>query len=411
MMHIEIIAIASEVLSGRVVNTNASFISQTLLESGFDVSGHTVLPDDPMLLKKGLTQALKRSELIIVTGGLGPTCDDITRSILAELFDSKIEHHPEVFADLSQRFGHRNVSIENQAQVPKKAQPILNTIGTAPGLIFTSDNKCLIALPGVPIEMKKMLLNDVIPYLKQAHSGLVKRPTKTLNICILSESAIDPLVRELSALYPSVSAGIYPAAGVIRLVLSSSLEAELTAFSAAFSEKFETYIFPAESGKIEEAIHNWMIEHQKTLAFAESCTGGLLSAHITALAGASNYFLGSLVVYSNDLKIKILGVSEQTLSTHGAVSRETVSEMIAGVFRLTNADYAIVVSGIAGPEGGSADKPVGTVWAAIGHRGDTPDIALLFAKGNREAIILSTTNRLLGYLWRKLVHQIPFVID
>ena len=228
-----------------------------------------------------------------------------------------------------------------------------------------------------------------------------------LNFCLVYESLLDPHLRELSKKYPSVEAGIYPGHGVLSVLLLSSKADQVENFEKEMRERFGNYIFESKSGKIEEALQTWFVKEGKTVAFAESCTGGALAAQVTSMAGSSDYFLGSLVVYTNAMKQELLGVSKQTLSTEGSVSEAAVREMLEGLFKKTQADFAIAVSGIAGPAGGTADKPVGTVWAAIGERGKTPDVGQFMSYGSRQTIILSVSNHLLGALWRKVERGIP----
>ncbi len=228
-----------------------------------------------------------------------------------------------------------------------------------------------------------------------------------LHFCLVYESLLDPHLRELSGKYPEVEAGIYPAHGTLCVSLLSSNADQLSSFQKELIQRFGNYNYCAPSGKIEEALLNWFVKNKKKAAFAESCTGGMIASHVTSVAGASDYFLGSFVVYSNEMKEEVLGVSRQMLLSKGAVSEEVVREMLAGVFVRTSADYAIAVSGIAGPTGGTKEKPVGTIWAAIGERGKTPDVGKFMGYGSRETIILMATNFLLSALWRKVEKGIP----
>lgn len=406
-MHIELVAIGDELLRGTTINSNGAFLSRHLSEKGYQVARHTTLPDDPVVLKEGLQEVFKRSSIVITTGGLGPTCDDRTREILARLFSSKFHYDETVAADLKKRFGDQLLSLEDQATIPSKAKPVLNRVGTAPGLIFTDGQKTWIVLPGVPQEMQEMFVKDILPFLLQNHPSSVEKKAVQLRFSLIYEDLVDPLLRTLQEKYPQVEVGIYPAYGTLMVSLLSSQFEQLAQFQSALEKQFAPYLFSSVNGKIEEAVHAWFIQNKKTLALAESCTGGLMAAHLTALPGASDYFLGSFVTYSNAMKMQILGVPESTLRDTGAVSKETVAAMLAGVFKQTNADFGIAISGIAGPSGGSDKKPVGTMWAAIGERGKSPDIGAFLAKGNRETRILSTTNNLLGALYRKLSKGIP----
>ncbi len=408
-MSIEIVAIGHEVLHGMVVNTNAAFISAELEKAGWNVIRHTVLPDDSEQLENGLREALKRADFVITTGGLGPTCDDITRTIASKIFESPVQRDASLADELEKRFGKNLPSLDGLALAPVKAKRLLNRVGTASGWLFSDNSRRLALLPGPPREMTAMLTGELIP---QIASVLGVQPKKSVirvsHLCSLREDDVDPFLRTLSARYPSVHAGIYPGYGGLTVRFSGMVENDVQRCAEELERDFATYLFSTPQGKIEEAIHSWFKEHKKTLAFGESCTGGKIASLITALPGASEFFLGSLVAYSNQLKRECLGVSEKTLNTYGAVSEEVVREMLAGIFKATGADWAIAVSGIAGPTGGSPDKPVGTVWGAIGERGKPAETAQMVLPLSRETIIAVSANRLLGALWRKVRYGVPF---
>ncbi len=406
-MIIELLSIGDELLKGITVNSNAVFLSRHLKQHGYSLSRQTTLPDQRDSLHAGLKEALERADLVIATGGLGPTLDDHTRQVAAQLFDSEFHFDSNIAEDIKRRFGNAIASTEDQATIPSKAKPLHNRYGTAPGLVFSAKEKTLILLPGVPREMEPMFLEQVLPWLEKHWPVQQQKQIEQLCFCLIYESLIDPHLRELSKRYPSVEAGIYPAHGTVSVCLQSSDKQQLFLFRKELLSQFDEYHYLAPSGKIEEAVHNWFTEHKRTLAFAESCTGGMLATLITSQPGASNYFLGSIVAYADVWKEQLLGVSTQTLAEHGAVSTEVVREMLQGTFDRTNADFAIAVSGIAGPDGGSVEKPVGTIWAAIGERGKAPDVGTFRAKGSRQTIIFSTANHLLGALWRKVDKKIP----
>lgn len=406
-MIIELISIGDELLKGIIVNTNAAFLSRHLQQNGYSVSRQTTLSDERESLLSGFKQALERADLIIATGGLGPTLDDQTRQVAAELFHSDFRFDQAIADDIKRRFAGMNVSVEDQATIPSKATTLPNRVGTAPGLIFKEKGKTLILLPGVPREMEPMFLEQVLPLIQKFWPIHDQKANTHLSFCLVYESLLDPHLRELSKIYPAVEAGIYPSHGILSVVLNSSDKEQLFLFRKEMIYRFGDYLFITPNGKIEEAVQAWFVQHKRKLALAESCTGGLISSHLTAVPGSSDYYLGSLVVYSNEMKEKILGVSKDTLNSQGAVSAKAVDEMLDGVFRKTDADFAIAVSGIAGPTGGTKQKPVGTVWAAIGERGKTPDIGTFMAKGSRQMIILMTTNYLLSALWRKVEKGIP----
>jgi nicotinamide-nucleotide amidase len=365
-MSIELVAIGDEILRGQTVNTNGAEIGRRLTEGGWKISRHTTLPDDPVQLERGLAEALKRSVVVIATGGLGPTLDDLTQAVAQQL-------------------------------IPTPPQQIPNSIGSAPGLIFKTDSHTLFLLPGVPEEMRSMLETSVLPYLHRYFPPPPKLSSATLHFYLLSETKVDPLLRDLKSRFP-LEIGIYPSYGTLTVTLRGENPKDVEAATEAISSSFRQQLLP--TGKLSEALHLWMQDHHCTLAFAESCTGGFMASQITLLPGASAYFLGSLVTYANELKESLLNVSPQTLKNEGAVSRAAVHEMWHGLMKKTGADYGIAVSGIAGPGGGSSQKPVGTIWYALGGKNSPPEVDTFQVKGDRQTVILRTTQRLFAYLWR-----------
>ncbi|MFQ5728864.1 MAG: CinA family nicotinamide mononucleotide deamidase-related protein [Waddliaceae bacterium] len=404
MMAIELVVIGNEVLSGFTVNTNAAFIGQKLLRKGYVLSRQVTLPDDKSILQEGLQEALQRSDVVIATGGLGPTVDDVTRQTAAELFGSDFHFSEEVAQDLTHRYGQGFPTLQDQATVPSKAKVLLNAIGTAPGLIFSDKKKTLLLLPGVPNEMKPMFIEQVIPYL-QEHFPLETKPyRKTIHLFEIPEFAVDPFLRDLKDKYPHVEFGIYPSQGLLMIQLTTTAadeEAAMKQLDPPYVEievKFASNCFESELGRIEEAVHHVFIENQWTLSFAESCTGGNVASRVTQLSGASEYFLGAIVSYANSLKSSLLEVPESLIEEKGAVSEEVVAAMVEGVLKRTGSDFALAVSGIAGPAGGTPQKPVGTVWCAVCRKGEKPHTWKLQAQGTRQMIIARSVNSLLSNL-------------
>jgi len=406
-MNIEIIAIGNEILSGTVVNTNAAFMSEELKKIGWQVTRHSVVSDDPLILKEELRSALNRADVVITTGGLGPTTDDLTREAAASIFNSDFHFNEEVAQDLKRRYGEKLSSLKDQATIPSKAIPLLNPLGTAPGLIFKHEGKLLIMLPGVPYEMQALFAGQVIPFLQKTFPEARNYYYEILHLCLHSENEVDPFLRHLQKTYPDLELGIYPSLGTLRVSFKSKQLESVKRAKYEFLLQYSSYIYISDSGKIEEALHQLFLSKKKTLALAESCTGGQIASSLTIWPGASTYFLGSMVVYSNELKTLWLNVSEDTLKEKGAVSPEAIKEMLSGIFEKTTADFALAVSGIAGPTGGTPEKPVGTVWGGIAERGKPFEIGTFFFTGDRKKIISLTTTRLLSLLWRKVQHEIP----
>lgn len=387
-MRIELIFIGNELLRGAVVNTNAAYLGQQIASLGWEVSQQTTIADVPEEIEECLTSALKRADLLLMTGGLGPTVDDRTRAVLAKLFNTELALNEEIYGHLKARYGDQELSLENQATIPRAAKALLNPSGTAPGLILEKKGKLLIALPGVPVEMKALFEGHVRAYLKERYKEQMHQAVESISFFALSESELDPIVRKIETKFPRVDFGIYPSYGVLNLILTSASLDDVVGAKKALIQALPQHHFSSLNGKLEEAIHAWMIAQGKTLALAESCTGGRIAAQLTALPGSSRYLLGSFVTYSNHLKESVLGVSKATIEKYGSVSQETAKEMLQGLFQVTDADYGLAITGLAGPEGGSERLPVGTLFIAVGARGQPPRLEQYYFPGNREKIQL-----------------------
>jgi nicotinamide-nucleotide amidase len=402
-MIIEILAVGDELVKGKIVNTNSSYLASLLEEKGYGISSQRILLDSPHQLEKGLKEALLEADLVIATGGLGSTFDDRTLPIAAKIFDCPLVQNEQIALDLKNRFPDKDLS--SQAKVPEKAEFFLNKTGTAPGIVLSSQGKTLILLPGVPLEMKIMAKDQLLPFLSQKYPLKIKIPlTKKIGVFQIPEMDIDPTVKELLTKNPDVQAGIYPFFGGEMVHFISSNEKALKNCEENFCQKFSSYIYTKSGLSIPEALMQVLIESKETLAVGESCTGGAIASSLTLLPGASTFFLGSIVSYSNEMKKNVLQVQQKTLDVYGAVSKETVKEMLDGVFSLVNTDYALCVSGIAGPSGGTEQKPVGTVCVGIAKRGEKPDIGFIYSHGfhQREAVITYTVNVALGMLIQRI---------
>lgn len=410
-MTIEIVSLGNELLSGRTENTNASWIARQLQKNGFTVSGITTLPDDTDCLRKKLLDMKASRRIIIITGGLGPTLDDVTRGVLADVFKTPLIFHQELENDLIKRFGKsfdKLYSFKDQSTLPKGAIVIPNSIGTASGFILKDHETAMIALPGVPTQMKPMLLDSVVPFLNETIPQTIKE--EALFLCQLTEMQVDPYLCELKNEFPSINIGICPSYGVLSIYLTGKERGgDLSAVKEKLEKKFSTHLFSYTSKSIEQAVHIALANKKKSLALAESCTGGSLAARLTAISGASNIFLGSVVSYSDHVKTSVLGVDSITLKECGAVSKEVAVQMVKGVLKVSGADYGLAVTGIAGPDGGSHKKPVGTVWGALGTKEGKVFVGRFQAKGvgSRESVIEYIGKFMLSALWRYLTHDIP----
>ena len=371
-----LINIGDELLIGQVVNTNAAFIGQQMSAAGFELTDVITIGDDGQAIRDTVTSALAKTDVVIMTGGLGPTKDDITKKIICDIFQRELvmdeptlQHVTEIFASRGMDLTETN---RQQALVPKDCTVLSNPLGTAPGLWIEQDSKVLIALPGVPFEMEKLIKDEVMPRLeahKKDQHAILHRVLQCTNI---SESGLSDLLENFEKQLPAeLKLAYLPKPGIIRLRLTArgdDKESLKTLLDQHFSElKTLTteYAFTDEDIEIEEVVGRLLTKAGKTLATAESCTGGYVAHLITSVPGSSRYFQGSLVSYSNDIKRDLLNVREDNLKRRGAVSEQVVSDMALNAMGLFDVDYTIATSGIAGPDGGTKDKPVGTVWIAV----------------------------------------------
>ncbi len=375
MVFTEIISIGDELLIGQVVNTNASWMAAELNKNGINVVQITAISDRKEHIWKALDEALERGQIVILTGGLGPTKDDITKPALASYFDSKMVFHQPTYEHIKKLFAERNYPVTDvnrlQAEIPEKCIPLANPHGTAPGMWFEKEGKIIVSLPGVPFEMKSLITDEVIPRLKQklALGTIYHKTTMTHGI---GESALAELISDWeSALPETMKLAYLPQPGIVRLRLSVSGDQD-SKLKEAVDEQcrqlgtiIPDLIFGYDDLTMEEVVGNYLKKSYKTLSAAESCTGGYLSHLITSIPGSSAYFKGSVVSYTNKAKIELLGVPEQKIIKYGAVSQEVAEAMALGALNRFSSDYALAISGIAGPDGGTPDKPVGTVWIAL----------------------------------------------
>jgi nicotinamide-nucleotide amidase len=374
-MKVEIVTIGDEILIGQVVDTNSAWIGQQLNGIGAAVQRITSISDDLEAIKQSIADAAARADVVLLTGGLGPTNDDITKVALCEYFNCGTVFHGEVLDHIEQlfrRFG-RTVSEVNrlQAALPEVCEPLHNAMGTAPGMWFDTGETVIVSMPGVPYEMKSIMADEVLPRLTKRFNA----PTilhRTLLTMGMGESWLAERIADWEKALPKeIKLAYLPSPGKVRLRLSaiganeSALRQELEQQVKQLWELIPELVYGFDEDTIESVVANLLRKRNLTVCTAESCTGGTISQMLTSVPGASNYFPGGVVTYSYESKMRELGVSAQTLETLGAVSEETVIEMAEGAKRKFGTDYAISVSGIAGPDGGTPDKPVGTVWMAV----------------------------------------------
>ena len=368
-MRAEIITIGDELLIGQVVDTNSAWMAQILNENGIEVHQITSIHDDREHILSALDDAFNRADIILTTGGLGPTKDDITKHVLCEYFDTHLIENACVRAHVEQLYAHRpdvlNKLTATQWLVPQCAHILTNRVGSAPIMVLRKGDKQLISMPGVPYEMKIAMTEQVLPYIgaQQSYIG-----HQTLQVYGISESALAIQLEQYEASKPDyIHLAYLPKDGVIRLRLSSYGQATESELNQWF-EQLQTIVAPyliATTDLPLECVLGALLQHQnQTIATAESCTGGKLAALLSKHSGSSVFYKGSVISYANSVKRDILGVSDEILNTHGAVSEETVITMANNIRKQLDADYGIAISGIAGPTGGTPDKPVGTVWMA-----------------------------------------------
>ncbi len=375
MITSSIITIGDEILIGQIVDTNSTFIAKLLSDAGFTVVEKSSIADTPSSIEESVHRAMDMSNLVIITGGLGPTNDDVTKLTLAKMTNATMVENPAVAAHVEQMLALRGVEFNKfnreQALLPSSCQVLHNAHGTAPGMWFEVDGKVIISLPGVPFEMKALMVDEVMPRLLkrfELHSSI----HRTLITSGVAESILSERIEEWEASLPQgVKLAYLPSANRVRLRLSA-YDVDGEKYSKLIDDAFLALrdiipdnILGWEGVSEEQLIHNKLIDRGLTLAVAESCTGGVIASRFTAQAGASLYFQSGVVSYSNDSKINILGVDKSTLEEHGAVSEQVAIQMAEGVRRASSSHYAISTTGIAGPTGGSDEKPVGTVWIGV----------------------------------------------
>lgn len=370
----EIIAIGDELLYGQIMDTNSHWISQELDAVGVRVVRKTTVGDNRIHILSAFEEAYKRADLILITGGLGPTQDDLTKPLLAEYFGCDIVEVPEAVAAVSAYFLRRGREMTPlnilQGHLPSCCTYVPNEVGTAPGMWFEQKGCFWMSMPGVPHEMKKLVKDFVLPKLTQVFDlpVIYHKLVKTAGI---GESWLADLIKDWeNALPPHIRLAYLPSLGHVKLrltafgedrkVLAEEVEQQIQRILPTIS----SYVYGYDEETLETAIGKLLKYAGKTLALAESCSGGYVSHLITTVPGSSNYLRGTVIPYQNDLKEQLLGVNSVTLAQHGAVSEETVRKMAIGVKKLLGADFGLASSGIAGPDGGSKEKPVGTVWIA-----------------------------------------------
>jgi nicotinamide-nucleotide amidase len=374
-MKAEIITIGDELLIGQTIDTNSAWMGAELSQLGFDVLRKTSIHDNRQEILKMLNEATGRSDVILITGGLGPTSDDITKQVLCEFFNTKLVLNTDVLLMIEEMMSKRqfpmNENNRRQAEVPESCRVLKNATGTAPGMWFEKEGTIFISMPGVPYEMKYIMNEYILPDLKKRFRSQVIIH-KNIMTYGMPEALLSELLIEFESNLPeNIKLAYLPSSGIIKLRLTAT-GTDLKILNALISNQVNNLysiipdqIFAEDEESFEAVIGRHLKERNQTICTAESCTGGRIANLITGIPGSSGYFKGSVIAYDNSIKMQLLSVSKKTIAVYGAVSEQVVVQMAEGIRKLFNTDFSIAVSGIAGPQGGTDEKPVGTLWVAV----------------------------------------------
>ncbi|CBZ02029.1 competence/damage-inducible protein A [Clostridium botulinum] len=408
-MKAEILCVGTELLLGDIVNTNAQYISKELANIGIEVYHHSVIGDNENRLLKELERAFNYCDLVITTGGLGPTKDDLTKESVAKFFQEDLVLHEKSLKQIEKRLSCFNKSMtesnKKQAYFPKNCEILENPNGTAPGLIIEKDNKIAIILPGPPYEMQPMFENKVIPYLEKLTNSTIK--SKVLRITGIGESDVADLISDILESQTNPTVAPYAKQGETTLRITAKANSEEKALNLIvpiekkIRQTLEDNIYGSGETSLEEVVANILVKRNLTIATAESCTGGLLAGKLINFPGISSVFLEGAITYSNESKINRLNVKKETLEKYTAVSKEVALEMAEGIAKSAGTNIGISTTGVAGPGGGTYDKPIGLIYIGLYINGKT-FVKELNYSGNRQFIRNITVTRALDFLRRNL---------
>ncbi len=411
LVKVAILTIGDEILYGQTLDTNSHWLSTELDNFGFSVVYRATVGDNENDILQGLDDTSSRADIILITGGLGPTADDLTKPCLAKYFGVTLEPNLLALEELKTIFKQINKDLSKsniaQTNLPVNSSHISNTVGTAPGIWIEDQGKVFISIPGVPFEMKAMITNQVIPKLQEQFDlpVVVHKIIRTIGI---GESWLAEKIESWEQKLPEdIGLAYLPSIGQVKLRLTSSgvnngeLQEALEKQVELLKPLAEKYIYSYNNEEIQQVLGDILQERNLKIATAESCTGGYLAHLITSQAGSSEYFMGSIIAYADEVKVAELGVGKSTLAKHGAVSEETIIEMAKGVQTKLNVDIGLATSGVAGPGGGSLEKPVGTIWIAVAIKDEVHTRKLSLFK-DRTLNIKTTATACLAFLWRIL---------
>ncbi|MDY6820041.1 MAG: competence/damage-inducible protein A [Deferribacterota bacterium] len=382
-----IFAIGNELLDGSTIDTNSSYISKKLVKNGFKVNQISILPDNLDIIVNTLKNSLNKHKIIITTGGLGPTFDDLTTKGISLVSEKKLILYNELLKDLEEKFRRRKKTLDQeqikQAELPESSTIFRNSIGTAPGFAVKVNKSLIVALPGIPSEMKQIFNDYVLPYLTRQYQPN-KTYTKDLYFSNITESAVNKVLLE-EHITQKVNTTLNVSKGKIIVRLKSASDKLLNEALEVLQDKLRAYYFGADDETLEEVVVESLEKKNLTLSTAESCTGGLVGKYITNVPGSSNIYNGGVIVYSNEAKIKLLNIDKKLLEEKGAVSYEVARDMALNASSIFNTDVSVSITGIAGPGGGSPEKPVGLVYIGLYYKGKYK-IFRYYLSGNRDNI-------------------------
>ncbi|HAZ10955.1 MAG TPA: competence/damage-inducible protein A [Candidatus Omnitrophica bacterium] len=403
----QVICIGNEIMLGHIANTNAQFISNKLASIGIKTSKHLDIPDNPEVIISSIREVLNESEIVITSGGLGPTVDDITLECIQKALNKKLIFNKKISERIKAHFKRRKIKMPannlRQALLPEGAIPIDNNIGTAPGLIIPVENKVLIAFPGVPFELYPMFEETALVYLKKKFSLGQIIKSRVIKITGLAESRVNEIIEDILQIAGDVQMGIYPHPEEIHVKITVTEKNEIAAdliinkIQKKVESRLKNYIFGYDNDELEEIVGKYLLRAKKTLAIAESCTGGLLANRITDIPGSSSYFKLGIVSYSNESKNNLLNIPMDTIKKYGSVSKQVAALMAKNVRDLTSTDYGIGISDIAGPGGATNKKPTGLVYIALSTKAKTICKEFRFI-GTRNLIKYKSTQAALNML-------------
>lgn len=414
-MIVEIISIGTEILLGDIVDTNSQYLAGKLTNYGFDIHFISSVGDNRKRVFESIKQATERSDIVITTGGLGPTDDDITREIISEVTGKKLQLDTVLLKDLEDLFKHRKYKMtknnKKQAYLPDGAISLKNELGTAAGILLEMNDVVIIAMPGVPREMKNIFENEVIPYLKNKNYEIIR--SKTLNFFSVGESSLEMKVKDILDKQVNPTLALLAGTAEVKIRITAKGNSEKEVFKLIedaekeIRDRVGEYIYGTDDQGFPKIVGEMLSKNKLSISLAESCTGGLVGNRITDIPGSSQYFKGGIMVYSNQAKIEQLGVKKETLKKYGAVSKNTAEEMAVNIRGIMKTDIGVSITGIAGPGGGTEEKPVGLVYIGLATSQST-DVYKLNLHGDREWNKWISSQYALFYVYNYLLSKKDF---